>query len=190
MDLLCLKIGAEEPNIPTRLARRKVVEQLQLELPPLDAEDQEPFDSDEEPRVLAFQHDGSMIEMTLQHDELKILLSFFRNSLSTSLLLKLEHSLGLGRLARSRRSDGGNMKIFHVSSPPMGTARRFVPIGFIRKMIDGCPRPKCPGGLPAETALAIASGGASLRFRCQHQAQQHALQRRGCASGAALCQLW
>lgn len=32
----------------SRLARRKVVQELQLELPSLDAEDQEPFDSDED----------------------------------------------------------------------------------------------------------------------------------------------
>ncbi|CAK8991116.1 unnamed protein product [Durusdinium trenchii] len=35
--------------LPVRLARRKVVQQLKLDLPPLDLEDQEPIDSDEEP---------------------------------------------------------------------------------------------------------------------------------------------
>jgi len=37
-----------------RLARRKVVQELQLELPSLDAEDQEPFDSDEDWDSLQF----------------------------------------------------------------------------------------------------------------------------------------
>lgn len=43
--------------LPVRLARRKVVQELQLELPALDADDQEPFDSDEEPPGKRWQHE-------------------------------------------------------------------------------------------------------------------------------------
>ena len=43
--------------------------------------------------------------------------------------------------------------------------------------------------MPAEAALTAAGWGASLRLRCERQAEEHALQPGGCAGGAALCQL-